>query len=70
MAALVVGLIVDRLPEWAQLVAGVPLILAAYGAVIWYRGFGEEDRVLFSFARTSGNPPPDAATVAPAPVAS
>jgi hypothetical protein len=26
----------------------VPLILAAYGAVIWYRGFGEEDRLLFS----------------------
>ena len=23
-------------------------ILAAYGAVIWYRGFGAEDRMLFS----------------------
>ena len=46
--AAVVGAAVTRLPEWAELGFGVPLILAAYGAVIWYRGFGEEDRLLFS----------------------
>jgi len=45
--ALAVGGAVLLLPEWMQLALGIPLILAAYGAVIWYRGFGKEDRVLF-----------------------
>jgi O-antigen/teichoic acid export membrane protein len=35
------------LPEWAELVFGIPLILFTYGWVIWHRGFGPEDRVLF-----------------------
>ena len=35
------------LPEWAALVFGVPAILFAYGYVIWHKGFGPEDRVLF-----------------------
>ena len=35
------------LPEWAELAFGVPAILAVYGAVIWTRGFGDEDRKLF-----------------------
>jgi hypothetical protein len=35
------------LPEWAELIIGIPAILLAYGAVIWTRGFGPEDRVLF-----------------------
>jgi hypothetical protein len=34
-------------PEWLELLLGVPLILGVFGLVIWYRGFGEEDRVLF-----------------------
>jgi len=46
-AALVVGAVVTLLPEWLELGLGVPLILAAYGAVVWYRGFGHEDRELF-----------------------
>lgn len=35
------------LPEWAELAFGVPAILGAYIWVIWTRGFGPEDRVLF-----------------------
>ena len=30
-----------------ELVFGIPAILATYGYVIWKRGFGPEDRVLF-----------------------
>ena len=33
--------------EWAELVFGVPAILAAYGFVIWRWGFGSDDRALF-----------------------
>ena len=46
-AAVVVGAVAVRLPEWAELLFGIPAILAAYGAVIWRKGFGPEDRVLF-----------------------
>ena len=35
------------LPEWAELSLGVPAILAIYCWVIWNKGFGPEDRVLF-----------------------
>ena len=35
------------LPPLAQLVVGIPLIMAAFGAVLWTKGFGPEDRVLF-----------------------
>ena len=35
------------LPEWAELAFGVPAILLVYGYVIWHKGFGPEDRVLF-----------------------
>ena len=45
--ALVVGWAATKLPEWAELAFGIPLILAVYGAVIWRKGFGPEDRVLF-----------------------
>lgn len=47
-AAVVAGQIVIRLPEWAQLTFGIPLILGVYGWLIWTRGFGPEDRVLFA----------------------
>ncbi|GAA4031126.1 hypothetical protein GCM10022281_08290 [Sphingomonas rosea] len=46
-AAGVVGYLVIRLPEWLELSLGVPLILAAFGFVVWRRGFGPEDRELF-----------------------
>jgi hypothetical protein len=45
--AVVVGYGATRLPEWAELIVGIPAILAVYGFVIWTRGFGPEDRVLF-----------------------
>jgi O-antigen/teichoic acid export membrane protein len=35
------------LPEWAELAIGVPAILFTYGWVIWHKGFGPDDRVLF-----------------------
>ena len=45
--AVVVGYLVTKLPEWAELIVGIPAILLVYGAIIWTRGFGPEDRVLF-----------------------
>ncbi|MGX7952868.1 lipopolysaccharide biosynthesis protein [Tsuneonella sp. HG249] len=45
--AVIIGAIVVRLPEWVELVFGIPAILGAYGLVIWKYGFGPEDRVLF-----------------------
>ncbi len=46
--AVVVGWFVTRyLPEWLELALGIPAILAAYCWVIWVKGFGPEDRVLF-----------------------
>lgn len=45
--AVLVGQIITRLPEWAELAIGIPAILIAYGWVIWRYGFGEDDRVLF-----------------------
>ena len=65
--AVVVGFFVTMLPEWAELAFGIPAILLTYGWVIWRRGFGEEDRVLFrrnlegkdadGKARPTGPPP-------------
>jgi hypothetical protein len=41
------------LPEWAELVFGIPAILAVYFGVLWRRGFGPEDRLLFQKAKTA-----------------
>ena len=47
-AAAVVGwTATEFLPEWAELAFGIPAILAVYCWVIWNKGFGPEDRVLF-----------------------
>jgi len=46
-AAMVVGQLIIRLPEWAELLFGIPAILASFGAVLWFKGFGPEDRELF-----------------------
>ena len=46
-AAAAVGSLAILLPEWAELALGVPAILGAYGVVVWFRGFGTEDRMLF-----------------------
>lgn len=47
-AAVLVGQVAILLPEWAELAFGIPAILGVYGFIIWTRGFGPEDRVLFS----------------------
>lgn len=55
-AVLVGWFAVRFLPEWAELIFGVPAILGAYGFVIWARGFGPEDRVLFRKNLNSATP--------------
>lgn len=50
-AAMAVGQLVIMLPEWAELVIGIPAILAAFGAVMWIKGFGSEDRELFKMRK-------------------
>ncbi len=52
--ATVIGWVVTRyLPEWAELLLGIPAILALYGWIIWHRGFDHADRELF---RLKGGP--------------
>ena len=46
-AAVVVGYAFTWLPEWMELVFGVPAVLGTYALVIWRRGFDETDKVLF-----------------------
>lgn len=55
--AIVVGWLATRLPEWIELLVGIPAILAVYGWVIWRKGFGAEDRVLFR-RNVAGEPAP------------
>ncbi|MDV3258102.1 MAG: lipopolysaccharide biosynthesis protein, partial [Sphingomonas sp.] len=50
-AAMIVGQLVIMLPEWAELLFGIPAILAAFGAVLWFKGFGHEDRELFRMSK-------------------
>jgi O-antigen/teichoic acid export membrane protein len=45
--AVVVGYAFTWLPEWVELLIGVPAILGTYALVIWRRGFGEADKALF-----------------------
>ena len=56
-AAIVVGQLVVRMPEWAELIFGIPAILAVYGWIIWRRGFGPEDRVLFRRSKSMATVP-------------
>jgi O-antigen/teichoic acid export membrane protein len=46
-AATVIGYASTFLPEWAELLIGVPVVLLVYCCVTWFRGFGPEDRILF-----------------------
>ena len=50
--AVVIGVVSTWLPEWVELIIGIPAILAAYGFTIWKRGFGPDDRVLFKRSNT------------------
>jgi O-antigen/teichoic acid export membrane protein len=54
-AGVIVGLAVRLLlPDGWQL-AGVPAILVAFGAVLWTKGFGPEDRELFRMRKANIN---------------
>ncbi|MBX7527401.1 lipopolysaccharide biosynthesis protein [Qipengyuania vesicularis] len=53
--AVVVGFLATQLPEWAELIVGIPAILATYFFVIWKRGFGPEDRILFKKSQNQGD---------------
>jgi O-antigen/teichoic acid export membrane protein len=63
-AAALVGYAATFLPEWTELVIGIPLILATFGAIIWKRGFTHEDRVLFKMRKgeEATLPPPPGAS--------
>jgi O-antigen/teichoic acid export membrane protein len=43
----IIGFGITYLSGWMQLALGIPAILGGYGWMIWTRGFGESDRVLF-----------------------
>jgi len=47
LAAALVGYGVTKIPEWGELILGVPLILVTFGAIVWRWGFTHDDRVLF-----------------------
>ena len=67
-AATMVGWLATFVPEWGELLFGIPLILATFGLMIWRRGFTREDRLLFrkppSLAEAS-LPPPGSSPTAP-----
>jgi len=46
-AGIAAGQVAILLPEWLELLVGIPAILLAFGAVLWWRGFTAEDRELF-----------------------
>ena len=58
---MVVGQAVILLPAWGQLLIGIPVLLGVYGWLIWTRGFGPEDRVLFRRKVTHEEPGEDVA---------
>lgn len=67
-AAILIGYGFTALPEafeWAELTIGVPLILVAFGWVVWMRGFTHEDRVLFRLKSDEGPTLPPPGTGAP-----
>ena len=45
--AAVTGYVATQVPEWGELIFGIPLILLSFGTMIWKRGFTDADRVLF-----------------------
>lgn len=49
--AVVLGWGAAQLPEWAELLFGIPVILAMYCTLIWTRGFGPVDRELLRPAK-------------------
>lgn len=56
-AATIAGVIATYMPEWVELLLGIPVILGAYCWVIWTRGFGDADRVLFRKQKLESSQP-------------
>jgi O-antigen/teichoic acid export membrane protein len=52
LAAVIVGNLAIQVPEWLELSVGIPAILLAFGAVLWWRGFTKEDRELFRMRKS------------------
>jgi hypothetical protein len=52
VAAAAAGQLAILLPEWLELSVGIPAILLAFGAVLWWRGFTPEDRELFKMKKS------------------
>lgn len=50
-AGIIVGEAAIMLPEWAELLFGIPAILVAFGAILWTKGFGPNDRELFRMSK-------------------
>lgn len=50
-AASLVGYGATMLPEWLELLLGIPAVLLAFGAVLWTKGFGPQDRELFRMSK-------------------
>ncbi len=46
-AAAGVGVAATLMPEWIELIVGIPAIVGVFGLLLWKRGFGPEDRELF-----------------------
>jgi len=51
-AGVIAGFVVRTVPQFLQLVLGIPAILVAFGAVLWTKGFGPEDRELFRMRKS------------------
>jgi len=51
-AGTAVGYLATLLPEWAELLFGIPAILLAFGAILWTKGFGPQDRELFRMRKS------------------
>jgi len=45
--ATLVGYLATLIPEWGELIIGIPAIMITFGTMIWKRGFTAEDRLLF-----------------------
>ena len=50
-AAIVVGQLAILMPEWAELIFGIPAILLVFGYLLWTKGFGPADRELFKMRK-------------------
>ena len=55
VAATIAGVGTTQLPEWAELLFGMPLVLATFLYVVWSVGFTDADRTLFRRRRAVVN---------------